>query len=69
MDAIRQTLAERIAELERQNAKIARLREALGLMMDWARQLPSEYLDSDPDVRHQFREDMAIADATYRGDK
>jgi hypothetical protein len=32
--------------------------EALGLMMDWAREVSDEYLDGDPEVRQQFRDDM-----------
>lgn len=36
-------------------------RDALDVLSDWARELPSEYLDGDPDVRRAFRSDLASA--------
>lgn len=38
--------------------KISLLREMLGTMMEWARQLPDQYLDSDREVRANFVEDL-----------
>lgn len=41
--------------------KIKQLREMLGVMMDWARELPSEFLDGDPDIRTELAADMENA--------
>lgn len=41
--------------------KIEQLRVMLCRMMEWARELPSQYLDGDPDVRKQFASDMEEA--------
>ncbi len=41
--------------------KIAKLREMLDLMMGWAREIPSEVLDGDPQMRLDFRRDLAEA--------
>lgn len=45
-----------------------RLIDSLQIMMGWAREVPDEFLDGDPDQRKFLREDLeeaksAIADA------
>lgn len=42
----------------------AKLVNALQLMRSWASELPGQYLDSDPDTRRAFREDMEFARST-----
>jgi hypothetical protein len=37
--------------------------EALRLMMDWAREVSDEYLDSDPETRRAYRGDFEVARA------
>lgn len=46
--------------------KIKQLREMLGVMMDWARELPDEFLDGDPDTRKSFAGDMEAARTLIR---
>lgn len=41
--------------------KIKQLREMLGVMMDWAREIPDEFLDGDPAVRTALASDMENA--------
>lgn len=48
--------------------RIKVLQDMLGVMMDWARQLPSEFLDGDPDTRKAFGADMKEAEELRRAD-